>query len=156
MNKRTPKLKPEAIKSLTAFAQNHLEELWDDFDKCGTWVRHSDLPEIDAWELAQSGLIENERRRKALEDGAEPFKKEIKLYRDWWLESALEGDGDADCIPAYGLSIVRDDRGNEGIALILRTGYSFSVLNTLLEGVFNSEKEALKHMRKGGWCSYRE
>ena len=147
------KLSPEAIKSLTAVAAEQIDELWEQFYECGTWVRHNDLPEVDPWELSVSGLIENEKRCEALGDGAKPTKKEIKIYHDWWLESALQGDGDCDYIPAYALTLVKDDHGNEGVALLLRTGYSFSGITTWLEGIFDSSEDATTHMKKGGWCS---
>ena len=147
------KLTPEAIASLTAVANENLDKLWDDFFACGTWVQQDDLPEVDPAELAESGLIEDEERCEALAEGAEPTEQEIKLFHDNWLESALEGEGDADFIPAYAMSIVTDAKGNEGVALILRTGYSFSGVTTCLEGIFDSSEEATAHMEKGGWCS---
>ena len=147
------KLSPEAIQSLTAVAKENLDKLWDEFFACGTWVQHDDLPEVDPAELAESSVIEDQDRRDALAEGAEPTEKEIKLFHDNWLESALEGEGDADFIPAYAMSTVADAKGNEGIALLLRTGYSFSGITTWLEGIFDSSEGATAHMEKGGWCS---
>lgn len=150
---RKIKLAAEAIASLTAVANENLDKLWDEFFTCGTWVQHDDLPEVDPTELVESGLIEDEERCEALAEGAEPTEQEIKLFHDNWLESALEGEGDADFIPAYAMSIVVDGKGREGVALLLRTGYSFSGITTWLEGVFDSSEEATAHMEKGGWCS---
>jgi len=147
------KLSPEAIASLTSMAKTNLDELFDEFYACGTWVRKDDLPEVDPAELAVSGLIEDEERCDALAEGAKPTEQEIKLFHDHWLESALEGEGDADFIPAYALSIVKDAQGNEGVALMLRTGYSFSGITTWLEGIFDSSEDATAHMEKEGWCS---
>ena len=147
------KLSPEAVESLTAVAKENLDELFEGFYECGTWVRKDDLPEIDPAELAESGLIEDENRCEALTNGAKPTKQEIKIFHDNWLESALEGEGDADEIPAYALSIVKDAQGNEGVALLLRTGYSFSDINTWLEGIYTTTEEAINHMEKEGWCS---
>jgi hypothetical protein len=147
------KLTTEAIQSLTVVAKENLDELWDEFFACGTWIQHDDLPEVDPGELAESGLIEDEERCQALAEGAEPTEQEIKLFHDNWLESALEGEGDADFIPAYALSIVKDAKGNEGVALLLRTGYSFSGITTWLEGVFDTSEDATAHMEKEGWCS---
>jgi hypothetical protein len=151
--RKTQKLSPEAIASLTAVAKENLDELFEEFYECGTWVRKDDLPEIDPAELAESGLIDDEERCEALSEGAEPTEQEIKLYHDNWLESALEGQGDADFIPAYALSIVKDPQGNEGVALMLRTGYSFTGITTWLEGIFDSSEDASAHMGKDGWCS---
>ena len=153
MNAKPKKLNPEAIASLTAVANKHIDDLWEEFVECGTWVTKEDLPEVDPGELAESGLIEDEERCEALAEGAKPTKQEIKLFHDNWLESALQGEGDADVIPAYALSIVKDAQGNEGVALLLRTGYSFSEINTWLEGIYTTNEEAISHMEKGGWCS---
>jgi len=147
------KLSPEAIASLTAAATENLDELFDEFHDCGTWVRKDDFPEVDPAELAESGLIEDQERCDALAEGAEPTEQEIKLFHDNWLETALEGEGDADFIPAYALSTVVDAQGNEGVALMLRTGYSFSGITTWVEGIFDSSEDATAHMKKGGWCS---
>ena len=147
------KLSPEAVESLTAVAKENLDELFEEFYECGTWVTKEDLPEVEPAELAESGLIEDENRCEALTNGAKPTEQEIKLFHDNWLESALEGEGDADFIPAYALSIVKDAKGNEGIALLLRTGYSFSGITTCLEGIFDSSEDATAHMEKRGWCS---
>ena len=147
------KLSPEAIASLTSVAKKNLDELFDEFFACGTWVQQDDLPEVDPAELAVSGLIEDEERCDALAEGAKPTEQEIKIFHDYWLESALEGEGDADFIPAYAMSTVTDAKGNEGVALLLRTGYSFSGINTILEGIFDSSEDATAHMEKGGWCS---
>jgi hypothetical protein len=95
MNDSNPKLPPEAIASLRAFAMDHLDDLFDEFVECGTWVSQDDLPEADPAELAESGLIEDEDRCEALSEGAEPTKEEIKLFHDNWLESALNGEADA-------------------------------------------------------------
>jgi len=151
--KKPKKLSPEAIKSRTAVAKENLDELFDEFYKCGTWVRKDDLPEVDPLELAVSGLIEDEERSDALAEGAEPTEQEIKLFHDYWLECALEGEGDADFIPAYALSIVKDAKGNEGVALLLRTGYSFSGITTWLERIFDSSEDATAHMGNNEWCS---
>jgi hypothetical protein len=62
----TNKLSPEAIASLTAVAKENLDELWDEFFACGTWVQQDDLPEVDPSELAESGLIEDKERCEAL------------------------------------------------------------------------------------------
>jgi len=149
----SPKLSPEAIQSLSSVAKDNLDELWDEFFECGTWVQHDDLPEVDPAELAESGLIDDQERCNALSEGAEPTTQEIKLFHDNWLESALEGEGDADFIPAYAMSIVTDNKGHEGVALLLRTGYSFSGVTTWLEGIFESSEDATAHMEKGGWIS---
>jgi len=146
-------LTPEAITSLRAYAKANLDDLFDEFIEFGTWVRKDDLPEVDPAELAESGLIEDEDRCEALADGAVPTEKEIKLFHDNWLESALHGEGDADFIPAYAISIVNDGKGNEGVALLLRTGYSFSGITTRLEGIFSTPAEAIAHMEEDGWCS---
>ena len=151
--RESKKLSPEAIESLTSVANGQLDALWEEFFECGTWVHRDDLPDVDPYELAESGLIENKKRCEALGNGAKPTKKEIKIYHDWWLESALEGDCDADDIPAYAISIVEDPKGNKGVALLLRTGYSFSGVTTSLEGIFDSSEDATSHMRNGGWCS---
>jgi hypothetical protein len=151
--KKPQKLSPEAIESLTAVAKKHIDALWDEFVECGTWVTKEDLPEVDPVELAESGLIEDEGRCEALTNGAKPTKQEIKLFHDNWLESVLNGEGDADEIPAYALSIVKDAQGNEGVVLLLRTGYSFSEINTWAEGIYTTTEEAISHMEKEGWCS---
>jgi hypothetical protein len=153
MKDPNPKLTPEAIKSLRAFAKDNLDDLFDEFIECGTWVSKDDLPEVDPAELAESGLIEDEDRCEALSEGAEPTKEEIKLFHDNWLETALNGEADADDIPAYAISVVKDETGNEGVALILRTGYSFSEINTWLEGIYSTTGEAIAHMEEDGWCS---
>lgn len=143
-------------KRLAEYAENRIDELWDDYVSrkgCGIWVRHEDAPSVDTETLLDSGLIEKEERIAALEMGGNPTAAEVKAYQEWWSESQLEGEGDADKIPGYALAAVNDGDGHEGIALLLRTGYSFSRITTWLEGIFESNEEAIAWMRKGGWCS---
>jgi hypothetical protein len=153
MNSPSKKLLPEVRAALAEVANNTLDHLWENAYEFGVWVRHEDIPEIDTDELVDSGVIENPERVEALCDGSKPTRAEIKQYREWWVESRLAGDGDADLIPGYALSKVQDAHKNEGTALVLRTGYSFSQITTWLEGVYSSGEEAVQWMKKGGWCT---
>ncbi|MBK7706481.1 MAG: hypothetical protein IPJ30_12055 [Acidobacteria bacterium] len=54
--------------------------------------------------------------------------------------------------PIYLLAEVGDGDGNKGVALILRTGYAFTEIETWLEGVFATREEAMDWMLSQGRC----
>lgn len=151
--KNRKKLSANDRAPLAAITADQLDDLWEDALDYGIWVRTVDLPYVDPSKLADSELIEDETRCDELRNGGEPTEAEQELFHEWWVESQLDGDEDADDIPGYALATVKDHNGNEGVALILRTGYSFSGINTWLEGFFGSREEAIQHMKNDGWCS---
>lgn len=147
------KMTEEIRDTLESIAEDQRDELWENATDHGIWVRTEDLPDVDSEELASSGLIEDEARCEALENGGKPTPAEKKQFHKWWAESQLEGSADADFIPGYVLADIKDQEGNEGVALVLRKGYSFSELRTWIEGVFDSQHEAIQYLKKGGFHS---
>ena len=144
-------LSKKGREKLTEAAKDRLDKLWASSDQQGPWVRHEDLPDVDADTLYESGLIEDDRRDAELRNGSAPTADEIKKYLECWLESYFEDPCDVD-IPTYALAHLKDEEGNQGVALILRTGFSFHGVDEWLEGVFSSERSAIRWMKKGGYC----
>ncbi len=157
MKKRSTKLSAEIESRLRELAEQQLDELWDASGDMGIWVQETDLPTIEDVNASNASnwftdVVSPERLRE-LEGGSTPTSDEMGRLRESKREFYLSGDGDADSIPGYALAEVEDDMGNRGIALILRTGYSFSELHTWLEGVFPSRQLAFRYMKDGGWIS---
>ena len=146
------KLSNVVRQALRELAEEQMDELWEDAEVFGTWVRKGDVPEVTSEVLLDSGLIEDDQRINTLEKGGGPTAEEIREFQEWWAESNLE-DGDADFIPGYALSTILDKQGHKGVALLLRTGYSFSGVDTELEGIFATKADAIEHMKSDGWCS---
>lgn len=143
-----------AKEALKKVALRNPAELWDKQAKRrGAWVQFSYMEKVSVEEMVEASgeeVIKRASRREALLDGAKPTLSEVRRLKSFYV-GWLMSDGDADCIPAYALADVADEEGHQGVALVLRTGYSFSGIETWLEGVFRSDEEALKHLRKGGW-----
>lgn len=139
---------------LSDLVMRDLDGYWERANDFGIWLREEDLPTLDDYDRSQArewfGNIASESRLKELRRGAEPTSAEVAAYQKEWMEQQLDTGGDADDIPGYALSMVKDGPLT-GTALILRRGYSFSEVTTWLEGVFASDQEALDYMREGGW-----
>ena len=157
MSEKLNSLSPIVRAILTKIVSGRVEGLWEEYS-ChahhgGIWVREDDLPEVDAQNLLESGLITDEQRIAALEGDGNPSVDEILLYQKWWIDLQLSRECDHDRIMSYVLAPVDDKDGHNGVALILRRGYSFSEIQTRLEDVFASNEEAINWMKEGGWCA---
>lgn len=146
-------LQAEIREALGKIAKSQLDKLWE--KNCGgLWLRRGAEPSPDSQDLLDSGLIDDEERIEELENGDEPAGEEVEKYQERWVESQLSGDAeDADAVPGYALALVIDGAWHEGVALIFRTGNSFSGISTWLEGIFASKKEAIAWMEERGWRS---
>jgi hypothetical protein len=145
----------ETRDGLFEFATENAEELYDQYGAEGLWVGKDDLPS-DPSEFTQQeyqAVLSPERVANVL--NGDPFTEtEFEALRKRRLEKIIyEGDCDADTIPGYCLAEVKDTDGNGGIALILCKGYSFSVLEIWVHGIFETEEAAKSHMEEDGWIS---
>ena len=151
---------PHHFKPLAEIANNRLDELWDEAESCVLFAREIDQPTPEDYARnPEPSVFEgsvSSARLKQLKKGALPSDSEIRIYRQaWWDEQLMNDEPDADCIPGYALATVRVNDDVEGVALILRTGYSFSGLETWLEGIFFSSKDATDYMTATGFWSER-
>ena len=154
------RLSAQAKKSLREIAEADPDELWDyKAKRRGTWITEDDVDRMGVDHLIEmfaEDVIKRESRRESLEGGYDdPTPSELKRLRSAYVDMALRGDGDADFVPGYALADVTDEKDRQGVALVVRTGYSFSGLNTSLAGIFPSDDRARRHMEKLGWCTWR-
>ncbi len=70
------------------------------------------------------------------------------MYQEYWREGLSDMDYDMDTIPTCGIAPVTAPDGRKLFALVCRTGYSFSEIETWLEGVFTSEAEAVAYIEE--------
>lgn len=155
MPRKPSNLPPNVRRRLSRIARG-LAGAWADEpgeNRCGIWVRKTDLPTVTSQDIVDSDLAVDEKRMEALRGGAKPNTDETQQFLEGWIQSELEGCGNLEVVPSYSIARVCDECGNEGWALILRTGYSFTQIRTWLEDVFSSEEEAVAWMEKKGWCS---
>lgn len=113
-------------------------------------VMESDLPDIDDFR-DNCGYLEIEEKISAeryaqLESGADPTAEELALYQNQWREGLSDMDYDMDTIPTCGIAPFTAPYGQKRFALVCRKGYSFSEIETWLEGVFLSESEAIAYV----------
>ena len=148
-----PKLSPSVRRRLTQIAEHDANQIaeYPSDRECGIWVRKTDLPAVTSQDILDGGGVLEEGRSEALRAGASPNAIETEQFLEGWIQAELEGCGDLDVVPTYVIARVCDEAGNEGWALILRTGYSFTQIRTWVEAVFASEEEAVSWMESRGW-----
>jgi hypothetical protein len=148
-------LTPLVKEILRQIADERSAALWEEYScvRAGIWVRRADLPLVESSDVLDLGVVNDKERISALENGDWPTQEEIKLYHDWWVKNQLEGENDADAVPAYALAPIDDEDGHSGVALVLCKGYSFSGIDIWLEDIFESEGAAMNYMHQRGWCA---
>lgn len=137
--------------ALERYIERHIEKLWENAEVMGVWVREADVP--NRVNPATADILEGKipsQRLEALEDGEEPTAEELRLWREAWIERALE-DEDADVVPGYAISKVVRPGSETMYALILATGYSFTHIERWVEGVFPSVEAAMNYISASGW-----
>jgi hypothetical protein len=146
---------PQIEENLFEIAAENAEELYDQYGAEGLWVTEDHLPSdpSEFTDLEYQAVLAPERVANVI-DGDSVTETEFKALRQHRLETIIYGgDCDADTTPAYCLAEVRDADGNDGIALILCNGYSFSVLKIWVHGIFETREAAKAHMKENGWLS---
>ena len=129
-------------------SEEDLDELYESAtNEAFPLVSKADLPDIDEFR-DNSGHLEIEDKLTAeryaeLEGGADPTPEELAAYQAHWREGLSDMDYDMDKIPTCGIAPFTAADGSKLFALVCRTGYSFSPIETWLEGVFPSEAEAV-------------
>ena len=134
-------------------SEEDLDELYDNTTgEAFPLVSKSDLPEADefseneAWDAIEDKI--SAKRYAELQEGADPTPNEIAMYQEYWREGLSDMDYDMDTIPTCGIALFTAPDGRKLFALVCRTGYSFSGIDTWLEGVFMSEPEALAYVEE--------
>ena len=132
-------------------SEEDLDELYEsNTDEAFPLVSKADLPDIDEFR-DNNGYLEIEdnltaERYAELEGGADPTPEELATYQAHWREGLRDMDYDMDKIPTCGIAPFTAQDGRKLFALVCRTGYSFSEIETWLEGVFPSEAEAVAYI----------
>jgi hypothetical protein len=134
-------------------SEEDLDELYDNTTGEGfPLISKADLPDNDAFREDQGyDAIEDKlrpERRAELESGADPTPEELALYRKYWQEGLSDMTYDMDVIPTCGIAPFIGPDGRKLFALVCRTGYSFSRIETWLEGVFSSEADAQAYIEE--------
>jgi hypothetical protein len=134
-------------------SEEDLDELYDNTTgEAFPLVSKSDLPEAnefrenEAWDAIEDKI--SAQRHAELQEGADPTPKEIAMYQEYWREGLSDMDYDMDTIPTCGIASFTAPDGRKLFALVCRTGYSFSDIDTWLEGVFTSEAEAVAYIEE--------
>jgi hypothetical protein len=132
-------------------SEEDLDELYESTtDEAFPLISQADLPDIDDFR-DNMGYLEIEDKLTAeryaeLEGGADPTPEELTTYQAHWREGLSDLDYDMDKIPTCGVAPFTALDGRKLFALVCRTGYSFSQIDTWLEGVFPSEAEAVAYV----------
>jgi hypothetical protein len=132
-------------------SEEDLDELYENTtDEAFPLISQADLPDIDDFR-DNSGYLEIEDKLTAeryaeLESGADPTPEELAIYQANWREGLSDMDYDMDRIPTCGIAPFTAPDGRKLLALVCRTGYSFSEIETWVEGVFPSEAEAVAYI----------
>ena len=132
-------------------SEEGLDELYDNTTgESFPLISQADLPDNDAFRGDQGyDAIEDQLRPERyaeLKSGADPTHEELALYRKYWQEGLSDMTYDMDVIPTCGIAPFIAPDGRNQFALVCRTGYSFSCIETWLEGVFVSEEEATAYI----------
>jgi hypothetical protein len=134
-------------------SEEDLDELYDNTTgEAFPLVSKSDLPDEDefreneAWDAIEDKL--SAERYAKLQGGADPTPKELAMYQEYWREGLSDMDYDMDTIPTCSIAPFTAPDGHKLFALVCRTGYSFSEIETWLEGVFTSEAEAVAYIEE--------
>lgn len=129
-------------------SEEDLDELYENTaGEAFPLVSKSDLP--DTFDFRENcGYLEIEdqisaERYAELEGGADPTPEELASYQATWLEALSGMDYDMDKIATCGITPITATDGRKLFALVCRKGYSFSSIETWLEGLFPTEKEAV-------------
>ena len=151
---------PEIRANLERIAEETSEEIWERkyIRRKSTWLRKQDLSnylDSELWDNLEyeiEGLV-NEDRYEAITEHDSPLtREEIILCRNNFVRCIFAGERDVwDYIPGFATGHVEDEEGNRAVAIVLCTGFSFSGLKLSVEGLFPDERDALAHLRKGGW-----
>lgn len=128
-------------------SEEDLDELYENTTgEAFPLVSKSDLP--DTFDFRENcGYMEIEdqisaERYAELEGGADPTPEELAAYQASWLEGLSDMDYDMDKIATCGIAPIEAPDGQKLFALVCRKGYSFSSIDTWLEGLFPSKEKA--------------
>ncbi len=143
------KIYPEVDSSLRehvrSLAEGDLDQLWEKADDFGDWIPEDDVP--DTYECA---LLYSEEHELDPDKIDEIPEEKLEEFRQEWLDARLYGNGDADEVAGFAIAEVKDEGGAKGVAVIMRKGYSFSVLRTWLHAVYISEEAARADLEASG------
>ena len=132
-------------------SEDELDELYEKTTGEGfPLISASDLPDSNAFREDEGYSAIHDKlspeRYADLKAGADPTPEELALYQECWQEGLSDMTYDMDVIPTCGTAPFIAPAGRRKFALVCRTGYSFSRIETWLEGVFASEAEATAYM----------
>jgi hypothetical protein len=132
-------------------SEDELDELYEKTTGEGfPLISASDLPDSNAFREDEGySAIQDKfspERYTELEAGADPTPEELAFYQKYWQEGLSDMTYDMDVIPTCGIAPFIGPDGRKQYALVCRTGYSFSRIETWLEGVFASEAEAATYI----------
>lgn len=132
-------------------SEDELDELYENTTGEGfPLISASDLPDSSAFREDEGySAIQDKlspERYTELEAGADPTPEELAFYQKCWQEGLSDMTYDMDVIPTCGIAPFIAPDGRSQLALVCRTGYSFSRIETWLEGVFASEAEATAYI----------
>jgi hypothetical protein len=132
-------------------SEDALDELYENTTGEGfALISASDLPDSNAFREDEGySAIQDKispERYTELEAGADPTPEELVFYQKCWQEGLSDMTYDMDVIPTCGIAPFIAPDGRRQFALVCRTGYSFSRIETWLEGVFASEAEAAAYI----------
>jgi hypothetical protein len=134
-------------------SEEDLDELYDNTTgEAFPLISNSDLPDKDdfreneGWNAIEEKI--SAERYTELQGGADPSHGELAQYQEYWREGLSDMDYDMDTIPTCGIAPFTAPDGHKLFALVCRTGYSFSEIDTWLEGVFTSEAEAVAYIEE--------
>jgi hypothetical protein len=132
-------------------SDENLDELYENTTgEAFPLVHKSDLP--DTFDFRENcGYMEIEDQLSAeryaeLEGGADPTPEELVAYQASWLEGLSDMDYDMDKIATCGIALITAPGGRKLFALVCRKGYSFSGIETRLEGVFPTQADAVAYI----------
>ena len=132
-------------------SDENLDELYENTTgEAFPLVHKSDLPDtVDFRENCGYMEIEDQlsaERYAELEGGADPTPEELVAYQASWLEGLSDMDYDMDKIATCGIAPITAPNGRKLFALVCRKGYSFSGIETRLEGVFLTQADAVAYI----------
>jgi len=134
-------------------SEEDLDELYENITReAFPLVSKSDLPDEDdfrkneAWDAIEDKI--SAKRYAELQGGADPTPQELAMYQEYWREGLSDMDYDMDVIPTCSMAPFIAPDGRKLFALVCRTGYSFSDIDTWLEEVFTSEAEAIAYVEE--------
>jgi len=90
------------------------------------------------------------KRIEELESGAKPTARERKRYRTHRLSQIKDGDVDFDYVSAFWIHRIVDSRGDDVFVLTTARGYSFTGVESELEGFFLWERDCFEYLSEDG------